>query len=38
VKAIALEHGLSETADGNLVSFARDGSVEFSVRRLAEEG
>jgi hypothetical protein len=38
VKAIALEHGLSETADGNLVSFARDGSVEFTVRRLAEEG
>ena len=38
VKAIALEHGLSETADGNLLSFARDGSVEFSVRRLADEG
>jgi hypothetical protein len=38
VKAIALENGLSETAEGNLVSFARDGTVEFSVRRLADEG
>jgi len=38
VKEIALENGLSETADGDLVSFGRDGTIEFSVRRLAEEG
>ena len=34
VKALALEHGLAETASGALVSHARDGTVEFSVRRL----
>ncbi len=36
VKSLALEHGLSETASGELVSFARDGSVEFSVRAIPE--
>ena len=36
VKSLALEHGLSETASGELVSFARDGSVEFTVRGIAE--
>jgi hypothetical protein len=36
VKSLALEHGLSETASGELVSFARDGSVEFTVRGVAE--
>jgi ZipA, C-terminal FtsZ-binding domain len=34
VKSLALEHGMSETASGNLVSFASDASAEFSVRRL----
>ena len=34
VKALALEHGLSETASGELVSFASDGTMEFSVRRF----
>jgi len=37
VKAIALDHGLSETAEGALVRFARDGSVEFSVRRFGDD-
>jgi hypothetical protein len=37
VKQIALEHGLSETADGDLVAFARDGNVEFVIRRMSEE-
>jgi len=37
VKAIALDHGLSETAEGGLVRFARDGSVEFSVRRFGDD-
>ncbi len=37
VKAIALDQGLSETADGALVSFAADGSVEFAVRRFGDE-
>jgi hypothetical protein len=36
VKQVALEHGLSETAAGELVSFASDGSQEFAVRRLQE--
>jgi hypothetical protein len=34
VKALALEHGLSEIASGELVSFAADGSIEFVVRRF----
>jgi hypothetical protein len=34
VKALALEHGLSETASGELVSFASDGTQEFAVRRF----
>ena len=38
VKQIALENGLSETADGTLVAFARDGSVEFVIRRMEDEG
>jgi ZipA, C-terminal FtsZ-binding domain len=37
VKAIALDHGLSETAEGALVSFALDGSIEFAVRRFGDE-
>ena len=32
VKAFALEHGISETASGDLVSFGGDGAPEFSVR------
>ncbi|MGE5616462.1 MAG: cell division protein ZipA C-terminal FtsZ-binding domain-containing protein [Bacillota bacterium] len=32
VKALALEHGLSETAEGDLLQFGRDGQVEFAVR------
>ena len=36
VKSLALEHGLSETSSGELVSFASDGSIEFTLRRLAE--
>jgi phosphotransferase system HPr-like phosphotransfer protein len=36
VKSIALEHGLSEKADGDLVSFAADGSAEFTVRRSGD--
>jgi hypothetical protein len=34
VKALALEHGLSETASGELVSFASDGSPEYVIRRF----
>ena len=34
VKALALEHGLSETASGELVSFSNDGSVEFVIRNF----
>ncbi len=37
VKAIALEHGLSETADSDLVRFGRDGTAEFSVRRFGDD-
>ena len=37
VKAIALDHGLSETAEGGLVRFARDGNVEFTVRRFLDD-
>lgn len=33
VKSLALENGLSETARGDLVSFAADGAAEFTVRR-----
>jgi hypothetical protein len=36
VKALALEHGLSETASGDLVSFAADGTPEFTIRRFDE--
>ena len=32
VKSLALEHGISETASGHLVSFASDGTQEFSIR------
>src|SRR5690348_6092258 len=32
VKALALEHGLSETAAGDLVSFGADGVPEFAIR------
>jgi FtsZ-interacting cell division protein ZipA len=38
VKAIALEHGLSETASGDLVHFARDGTPDYAVRRFDREG
>ena len=34
VKALALDHGLSETGSGELVSFAADGSTEFVIRRF----
>ena len=34
VKALALEQGISETASGDLVSFATDGSVEFVIRNF----
>lgn len=34
VKAYALDHGMSETASGELVSFAADGSIEFVMRRF----
>ena len=34
--SLALEHGLSETASGELVSFAGDSSIEFTVRGVAE--
>ena len=34
VKALALEHGLSETGSGELVSFAADSTPEFTIRRF----
>jgi len=34
VKSLALEHGLSETAAGELMSFASDGTPEFAIRRF----
>jgi hypothetical protein len=34
VKALALDHGLSETGSGELVSFAGDGTPEFAIRRF----
>lgn len=34
VKSLAMEVGLSETAQGELVSFAGDGTPEFTLRRL----
>jgi len=34
VKALALDMGMSETASGEVVSYADDGTAEFSVRRL----
>ena len=36
VKQLALEHGISETASGDLVSFANDGAVEFAIRRFED--
>ena len=36
VKALALEHGMSETAAGDLVSFAGDGMPEFAIRRFED--
>jgi hypothetical protein len=36
VKQIALEHGLSETAKGELVRFAPDGTPEFVIRRFED--
>jgi hypothetical protein len=38
VKALALENGLSETAAGELISYAGDGSTEFTIRRFEEAG
>jgi hypothetical protein len=34
VKALALDHGLSETGSGELVSFAGDGTAEYTIRRF----
>jgi hypothetical protein len=34
VKAFALEHGLAETASGELVRYASDGQPAFAIRRL----
>jgi hypothetical protein len=34
VKQIALDHGLSETASGDLVRFGPDGTPEFTIRRF----
>lgn len=34
VKSLALEHGISETASGELVSFGSDGTPEFAIRRF----
>ena len=36
VKSLALEHGISETASGDLVSYASDGSAEFAIRAFDE--
>ena len=36
VKSLALEHGMSETAAGELVSYAGDGSTGFAIRRLED--
>jgi hypothetical protein len=36
VRQIALEHGLSETASGDLVRFAPDGTAEFVIRRFED--
>ena len=36
VKALGLEHGMSETAAGELVSYATDGTPEFVLRRFEE--
>jgi hypothetical protein len=36
LRALALDHGLSETAAGEIVSFAGDGSPEFTLRRLED--
>jgi hypothetical protein len=36
VKQIALEHGLSETASGELVRYAPDGTTEFVIRRFED--
>jgi hypothetical protein len=36
VKALALGMGLAETGSGDLVSYAADGSAEFTIRRLED--
>jgi ZipA-like protein with FtsZ-binding domain len=36
VKQLALEHGLSETASGDLVRFGPDGLPEFTIRRFED--
>ena len=36
VNQLALEHGISQTASGELVSFANDGTVEFAIRRFED--
>jgi hypothetical protein len=36
VKSLALEHGISETGSGDLVSFASDGTPQFTIRRFDE--
>jgi hypothetical protein len=38
VKQLGLENGLSETATGDLVSFAREGEPVFVVRRFDDAG
>jgi hypothetical protein len=37
VKQLALDNGLSETAAGELVSFAGDGTAQFCIRRFDDE-
>ena len=38
VKALALDHGLSETASGELASFGAGPQPEFAIRRMEEPG
>ncbi|APV52131.1 hypothetical protein BWI17_22155 [Betaproteobacteria bacterium GR16-43] len=38
VRSIGLEHGMSETASGELVSRDRDGTAAYTVRRFDREG
>ena len=38
VKSLALDNGLSETADGDLIRFAPDGHPGYVMRRFEEPG